>query len=571
MKPCARVLIPAGALALGLGIFLGFGTDQQKAGAWDVVSRPFLGPPEVVPWSPHERALLASLALDGLPPVPSDPSNRYSGNPAAAALGHRLFFDSRLSLTGTVSCSTCHKPGKAFTDGLARGRGIGTSKRNTRSLLGVARSTWQYWDGRRDSLWAQALSPVEDPAEHGLARTGFVAIVGADPGYRTAWNGVTGEIFPDFSDSGRFPPNASPLMDSAARAAWEAMAAVDRDLVNDTFAGLGKAIAAYEALLEPGPDALDGYLARVADGADGATDEFGAEAIAGLRLFIGKGRCLECHNGPLLTNNEFHNTGVLSPPGELPDRGRVDGVRLAAADVFNCLSAFSDDHTCGELRFRRTGETVIGATRTPTLRGITATAPYMHKGQVKTLAGVVEHYNLAEEAMVGHNEAKPLGLIPRESRHLVAFLETLKPGFATPRGWLQAPPPFPEGEDGGPLVASDAWARATPPGADSAAVYLRLTNRGDVDVVLTDVDSPFGSGMIHHSSEADGMARMHHVDALTVPANETVRLAPGGLHLMLTGLEAALVAGQSFELQLYGDDFEAMVVVNVRELTFVPE
>ncbi len=156
-------------------------------------------------------------------------------------------------------------------------------------------------------------------------------------------------------------------------------------------------------------------------------DLFAVDEVLGLQLFIGEARCTECHNGPLLTNDEFHNTGVLSFPGELPDRGRVDGVREVVADEFNCLGDYSDDpaRRCDELRYVRTGAELIGATRTPSLRNVSATGPYMHKGQVETLAEVLDHYNRAPDAMIGHNEAKPLGLSEPQLRRLEAFLRTL--------------------------------------------------------------------------------------------------------------------------------------------------
>src|SRR5690606_32821139 len=133
------------------------------------------------------------------------------------------------------------------------------------------------------------------------------------------------------------------------------------------------------------------------------------DAEQGLKLFIGKARCTECHNGPLLTNNEFHNTGLLSYPGELPDRGRLDALNLVVNDPFNCLGQFSDaDQTqCKELKFMRTGSELLGAFRTPSLRNLKNTEPYMHKGQLNTLEGVLEHYNEAPNAMIGHNEATP--------------------------------------------------------------------------------------------------------------------------------------------------------------------
>ncbi|MCP4333426.1 MAG: hypothetical protein GY785_12285 [Gammaproteobacteria bacterium] len=125
---------------------------------------------EAPAWSADEILVLRSLALESLPPLPLDPSNAVADNPQAAEFGERLFLDPRLSANGGISCSTCHQPFRQFTDGMPKAQAIGTSKRNTPSIVGTAYSPWLYWDGRRDSQWAQALSPLEDPNEHGSSR-----------------------------------------------------------------------------------------------------------------------------------------------------------------------------------------------------------------------------------------------------------------------------------------------------------------------------------------------------------------------------------------------------------------
>src|SRR5690606_16016170 len=160
-------------------------------------------------------------------------------------------------------------------------------------------------------------------------------------------------------------------------------------------ANLGKAIAAYERLLVPGSSRFDTYVEAVLAGDETAADDaLGKDEVLGLRLFIGEARCVECHNGPLFTNFEFHNTAALSAPGELPDRGRSDGLRALRADPFNCLGEFSDagPHDCQELRYVREGVELIGAQRTPSLRNLAGTAPFLHKGQLATLMEVLEHY-----------------------------------------------------------------------------------------------------------------------------------------------------------------------------------
>lgn len=381
------------------------------------------GPPDG--WDDGELALLRSLSIDSWT-MPASPGNRVADDPRAIELGRRLFFDPRLSDTGEVSCSLCHQPRFAFSDGLDLGQAIGASGRNTRALPGAAGSPWLYWDGRRDSLWAQALSPLEDPAEHGGNRMAYVRFVASEPAYRAAYEDLFGAL-PELMDQERFPRDAGPVANPSWAAAWARMAAADQQAVNLVFANLGKAIAAFERQLLPQRASFDQFVTALASGSSREVPDFGASEQRGLKLFIGKGRCLECHNGPLFTNNEFHNTGVLPYPGALPDRGRIEGLRLANNDLFNCRGPFNDapEQGCPELDFARDDATLLGAFRTPGLRDVGLTAPYMHKGQLKTLADVIGHYNEAPEAVIGHNEAKPLGLSWRERRDLEAFLRAL--------------------------------------------------------------------------------------------------------------------------------------------------
>lgn len=364
------------------------------------------------PWNDAELATIATLWIGNLPPLPEDRTNSVADSEAAARFGQRLFFDTRFSANGAVACATCHQPERRFTDGLPKGRGIGLSGRNTRSIVGTAYSPWLYWDGRRDSLWSQALTPLEDPNEHGSRRDRIVAGIAADDGYRGMYEQLFGPL-PD-------PGNA----DGVARA----------------FSNVGKALEAYERRLLPAPSRFDAYAQAVVAGQDSGTI-LSDEEIHGLRLFIGPALCTRCHNGPLFTNQEFHNTGVVSFPGEVPDKGRVQGVRDVLANPFNCLGPYSDDpqRECRELRFARQGPGLIGAFRTPSLRNLGGTAPYMHEGQFENLARVLEHYNEAPAAMIGHNELQPLGFGRRQLRQLEAFLNTLDAPVAAGPDWLRDP------------------------------------------------------------------------------------------------------------------------------------
>lgn len=380
-------------------------------------------------WSEQDLETLNALWIGSLEPLPADPSNAVADNPEAVILGNRLFFDTRFSANGNVSCATCHQPDLNFTDGMQKGRGMGKSNRNTRSIIGVAYSPWLYWDGRRDSLWSQALSPLEDPNEHGSNRMQVVRLVAGEETYATMYESLFDEL-PEADELAELPAHASPAGDEEQVAAWQSMSGPDRQMINDIYTNIGKAIAAYERTLLPEPTRFDAYVEAVLSGDESKQSSlFSKKEILGLQLFLGEARCTECHNGPLLTNHEFHNTGILSFSGELPDRGRINGVREVLEHEFNCLSIYSDDaeHTCTELEFVRTGIELIGAMRTPSLRNLSMTEPYMHKGQIASLRETLDHYNLAPDAMIGHNEAEPLGLSWPQTARLEAFLNTLVP------------------------------------------------------------------------------------------------------------------------------------------------
>jgi cytochrome c peroxidase len=128
-------------------------------------------------WTTAERAVLATLHISRLPAARPDPSNAVERSPAAAALGKRLFFDTRLSKNQKVACASCHVPDQQFQDGLAVGQGVGTGIRRTMPIGDNGGQTWFFWDGRKDSLWSQALGPLEDPAEHGGNRLAYAKLL----------------------------------------------------------------------------------------------------------------------------------------------------------------------------------------------------------------------------------------------------------------------------------------------------------------------------------------------------------------------------------------------------------
>jgi cytochrome c peroxidase len=384
------------------------------------------------PASPFtERELAAILSLSPLPPPSRDSTNRVDGAAAAIALGKLLFFEPRLSAGGSTACSTCHDPARSWTDGKPVAVAIATGRRNTPALWNVAHNRWFFWDGRADSLWSQALKPIEDEAEMDGARIRAVQLVASDAALRARYEAAFGPP-PDLGDAARFPPRATPLAADAVRQAdWWSMASGDRETVNTHFANLGKAIAAYVATITTGPAPFDRFVADLRAGRT-PSRAISEAAQQGLRIFVGKGNCVLCHSGPELTNKEFHDTRVGT--GAAADPGRADGAARLLADEFIAAGPYSDDTEgarAQQLYFLNGGAGVLGHFKTPTLRNVAATAPYMHAGQLVTLADVVRHYSTLTDAAPpadpAHVEAliQPLNLSEHEIADLVAFLESL--------------------------------------------------------------------------------------------------------------------------------------------------
>ena len=347
------------------------------------------------------------LSLETLGPPPPDASNRWADDPRAAALGKRFFFDARFSSNGQVSCGTCHEPARGFQDGTPLGKGVGTTDRRTMPIAGSAHSAFYFWDGRKDSAWAQALGPLESAVEHGGNRAQYAQIVANH--YRKDYERVFG-----------------PLPDLAR----------DPDAVTRVFVNIGKAIAAYERGIQHGESRFDRFTAEWKRTGRMPADVLSADEIAGFELFRGKANCTQCHNGPLFSNGEFHNTGVPRRAGLPEDRGRIVAAASVKTDEFNCRSRWSDAPVgaCKELDFLAPPSPPLErAYKVPSLRNVAERAPYMHAGQFGSLGEVLEHYNRAPAAPRGHSELRPLGLGKTELRQIEAFLRTLSGGVTEAR------------------------------------------------------------------------------------------------------------------------------------------
>jgi cytochrome c peroxidase len=262
--------------------------------------------------------------------------------------------------------------------------------------------------------------------------------------YRERYEAVFGRL-PNLTS---IPRHAGPVADSAARAAWNRISEEAQEQISRVYANIGKAIAAYERRIEPGVSRFDRYVdAEVAGARHTPESALTTDEVSGLRLFIGRARCVTCHNGARLTDDHFHNTGVPVPAVTLPaDSGRSVGARQVVSGEFNCTSRYSDakPEDCDELRFAVTsGPELVRAYKTPSLRNVVNRAPYMHAGQIASLDGVLAHYATAPAAPFGRSELVPLRLSPNERRQLIAFLGTLSGPIAIAPAYDKAGAPHP--------------------------------------------------------------------------------------------------------------------------------
>ena len=334
----------------------------------------------------------ADPALLGLPDVPIPADNPQT--PDKIALGKKLFEDKRFSGDGTVSCSHCHDPAKAFTDHLPVSEGIRkqTGTRNAPTVINAAYYTSQFWDGRSSSLEEQAKGPFVNPIEHGLkTHNPIIATIRTDPDYPAAFRKVFG-VAPE----------------------------------KITIDHVVKAIASFERTVIAGDSPLDRYLFG------GDQNAISDSAKRGLALYRTKARCQDCHaigqTNAIFTDNKFHNVGVgFKRIGDriMPIAAAFRKAKQAGKAVDESVLTSADASELG-LFAVTLKPSDIGKFKTSSLRNIAATGPYMHDGSLKTLEEVVELYNKGgEQNPFLDSGIRPLGLTPQEKVDLVEFLKTL--------------------------------------------------------------------------------------------------------------------------------------------------
>ena len=382
-------------------------------------------------FTPADRAVL--LAMRRPEAQPPDPTNRYADDPAAARLGQVLFYAADLSNNGLASCSGCHLPAHGFSSLLSYDAHGGLDFRSVPTLLDAGRREWFFWDGGADSQWAQARTPLESPHELNFDRVRLLRYIAERPIVRRAFEAAFGPL-PEPAFWARLPARARPSdapEDPALNTAWLALAQADRDTVDALFAQVLKALAAFGRRLSPGPAPFDTFLDALAAGAPDALDRLDPAALRGLRLFIGPVGCVRCHEGPMLADEHFHNVGLARLEGAPLDAGRSTAIAEVLADRFNAAGPHSDDPAgprAARLAGLAAGPATDGAFRTPTLRNVALTAPYLHDGRLETLADVVRYKTtLPDTPALGALDPAllPYPATDAEIEDLVAFLNAL--------------------------------------------------------------------------------------------------------------------------------------------------
>lgn len=329
-------------------------------------------------------ALGASVAaadkkLEPLGPVPVPDNNKMT--PEKIELGRMLYFDPRLAGDSSLACAKCHDPAKGFSNGLQLSDAYPGTKhwRHVPTVINAAYLKNQFWDGRAGNLEEQAVGPIAAPIEMNQNYGHLVEKLMGIPWYKEQFK----KVF-----------NSDVTMDN-----------------------LAKAIASFERTIVSQPGRVDQYL-------KGDKAALEASEIRGMALFTGKANCIACHHGPMLTDQDFHTTGVPEIEPLQKETDRIATRHFFAADQkYPNPRSVSGDYG-RELITKSASDR--GKFKTPSLRELVWTAPYMHNGAFETLDDVIEFY------MKGGGDhpnkdglLKPFELTDQEFDDLRSFLEAL--------------------------------------------------------------------------------------------------------------------------------------------------
>lgn len=388
-------------------------------------------------------------------PQHANPSNKLAFDANAAKLGQMIWYDPEFSsairvagpsgpmgMVGKVACVTCHDPKRFFidsrtTDGVSHGTAF--TARSSPSLMNVGWYDWFTWGGRMDSMSMQGANAPEAGTDVATTRLFFAHVLYRK--YKDEYEAVFGPLDPALdpasADAKRFPMAGKPkpaMTDPDGP--WEMMAMPDQKAINQIMANCGKAFEAFERkLVNRGTSPFEKYAYN------GDLAAMTPRQKRGLRLFVGKAACNECHASGILADNKFHNLGVPQAVGMAPmtDGGRSQDLTVVRTNPFSGRGAFSDDQAAGKQKLDPLDAIeadpnekmkLLGQFKTMGLLNIAETAPYFHNGAVKTLEDVVRFYNNgggAPGTFSGTKDPKimPLKLSDEEIGDLVDFLKSL--------------------------------------------------------------------------------------------------------------------------------------------------
>lgn len=334
--------------------------------------------------------------------IPQDAGNELSGLIWAEKLGKLLFSDTDLSSDGKTSCSSCHQQSRAFSDNLAVGQGLEKGLRNTPGLYNVGLNRWFGWDGASDSLWAAALRAMLSKKE-----------IGAE--IENAGSVLRQKAF--FIDNLKHNLNIKETVSQEQLVVYAA-----------------KVIAAYTRTLVSTQTPYDNFVRALQEEDKSAQTRYPVSAKRGLKIFFGEANCHVCHFGPNFSNSEFHDIGrpFFTGVGQV-DPGRYEGIKAVQSYRYNLLGPYNGTLNKAEIlktRQLKITQSNFGQWKTPSLRNLVSTAPYMHDGSLNTLREVVDFYaDIDSTRLHSQGEAllKPLELSEQQRQDLVSFLQSLSP------------------------------------------------------------------------------------------------------------------------------------------------
>ncbi len=381
-------------------------------------------------FSKKERNIIQSLSSDNYQSC-QDMSNRVSGNKQAIQWGEQLFFDKRLSGNNKTACATCHDPNTAWTkhEALSHISADYPAKRHVPHLWNICYSRWFFWDGRADSLWSQALISLESPSEMNMKRIDIATLIINTPSLKDNYQRIftaipTGLIQALEQDDCMSGVNHSPK--------WTDLTNILQGDINTLFVNIAKTIASFEETIIAKDSPFDQFSQQLLLKGNIENPAISIDAAKGLKIFIGKAQCINCHSGANFSDGEFHHSFLQTGLKRDADLGRYNAIEELTQSDFNANSQYCDADKEGfrkKINFIYKSYEFKHQFKTPTLRNIEKTYPYMHTGQYNNLREVINHYNtISKKIKVNqHKEVllSSLSLSEHEINDLLKFLKTL--------------------------------------------------------------------------------------------------------------------------------------------------